>query len=170
MSSTLAVICRMWWSSSTLRDGLTEIWRDKPRLVQITIRWFRCYVRLSCSLCGKATPFRCRETLNNLIRAAEGIAFAAARMRRKGGRWAGKAEPFRIAVGEAPFQRHNRSLTWTALGLVLPLELLDFLGAKITQGRAELPPARWKGAHHAIPPGGVAWQYQSASNAAHFGG
>ena len=53
-------------------------------------------------LCGKALPFRCWVLLTNLIRAAEGIAFAAARMKRKGGRLAGKAEPFRIAGGEAP--------------------------------------------------------------------
>jgi len=39
--------------------------------------------------------------LTNHIRAAEGIAFAAARMRRKAKQGAGKAEPFRTAGGEA---------------------------------------------------------------------
>jgi len=75
--------------------------RASPKLVQITIRWFSGNMRLRRLLCGKAPPFRCRELPTNLVRAAEGIAFAAARMRRKGERWAGKAEPFRTAGGEA---------------------------------------------------------------------
>jgi hypothetical protein len=41
---------------------------------------------------AEATPFRFRGLLTNLIRAAEGIAFAAARMGRNCLEWAGKAE------------------------------------------------------------------------------
>jgi hypothetical protein len=55
----------------------------------------------SVAAATKAAPFRGQKPPTNFIRAAEGMAFAAARVRRKYVRWAGKAEPFRTAGGGA---------------------------------------------------------------------
>ena len=85
-------------------------------------------LRLRRLLCGKATPFRCTGPIHNLFRAAEGIAFAAARRGREGLGSAGKAEPFRQAAGPSPMKRRELWLTWKALAkgklFLQPLEKL----------------------------------------------
>ena len=76
--------------------------RGQFKLVQTTIRKFSADRQLRRLLCGKAAPFRRRGLLTILIRTAEGIAFAAARMKRKPGQMGRKGKAFPRGRGPSP--------------------------------------------------------------------
>ena len=81
----------------------TPPWRRKHRLIQIGIQLLTSDLRLRRLLCGKATPFRWREHLptpSASLRQASGA--GGEDKEEKVAMWAGKAEPFRTAVGGAP--------------------------------------------------------------------
>ena len=95
--------------------GLTAITR-----VQITIREFSADRRLRRLLCGKAAPFRRRGLRTNLIRAAEGIAFAAARMKRKPGQIGRKGRAFPQSRGAKPLPSPLSPHNLNSVVLTLP--------------------------------------------------
>ena len=102
------------------------------KLVQITLREFSVDRRLRRLLCGKAVPFRRWGLLTNLIRAAEGIAFGAARMRRKPGQRGRKGRAFPHSKGQSPIPPHALHLIWTRFKMH---GLRDKSGRRLTQNQ-----------------------------------
>ena len=86
----------------------------------------RSNLRLRRLLCGKAAPFRCGRPSISLISAASPDSSGlAALMRRKFLRWAGKAEPFRGAGGEAHRQTARSSAKLDSLDRMPPATRAD---------------------------------------------